>query len=268
MQSNDIVYSYYHDINKEAPLSSKEEVRLITKAQNGDEKAKNKVITSNLKFVITIAKKYQNQGLPLVDLINEGNIGLIKAIDRFEVEKGYKFISYAVWWVRQTIISAINEQSRIVRIPVNHVNRIYSSRDSVNRFIMENERLPEIGDELDNGEIVDLYLLPESFTSESLNNIVGEESAEYMDFLSTDKTDIIPDRSMENELYNIMDFLPDREHDIVLKYYGMMGNEEHNLEDLANEYGITKERVRQIKEKAIRKLRHNSIRLFEIIKNK
>lgn len=268
MQSNDIVFNYYHDIQKETPLEIKDELELITKAQNGDEEAKNKVITSNLKFVITIAKKYQNQGLPLVDLINEGNIGLIKAIDRFEVDKGYKFISYAVWWVRQTIISAINEQSRIVRIPVNHVNRICSSRDSVNRFIMENERLPEIGDELDNGEVVDLYLLPDSFTSESLNNSIGDEDLTYVDFLTTEKTEMIPDRSAETELYNIMDFLPAREQDIVLKYYGMMGNDEHNLEDLAKEYGITKERVRQIKEKAIRKLRHNSIKLFEIIKNK
>jgi len=268
MQSNDIVFNYYHDIHKENPLEAKEELKLISKAQKGDEKAKDKVITSNLKFVITIAKKYQNQGLPLIDLINEGNIGLIKAIDRFEVSKGYKFISYAVWWVRQTIISAINEQSRIVRIPVNHVNRIFSSKDSVNRFIMENERLPEIGDELDNGEVVDLYLLPDSFTSESLNNTVGDKDTEYLDFLNSETSDIIPDKSLETELYNIMDFLPDREHDIVLKYYGMMGNDEHNLEDLANEYGITKERVRQIKEKAIRKLRHNSIKLFEIIKNK
>ena len=269
-ENDKLLYQYYKDIKDCDPLPHGETVRLIVRAQKGDQKAFEKIIKSNLKFVITVAKSYQNQGHPLLDLINDGNVGLINAIKRFDVTKGFRFISYAVWWVRESINTSLNENSRIVRIPVNHINRIRSSKESINDFINKNGRLPSKGEELSNGEIVDEFLLPDSFTSHSLDNLISDnDDLTYMDLINVQPKELVLDENkIDNEIHNILDELSEREKNIVIKYYGMLGEEPRTLQDLSGEYGITLERVRQIKDKAIRNLRHNSKRLYELINNK
>lgn len=267
-ENDDLLHKYYREISNEKPLTRKEETTLINKAQSGDEKALQKLIKANLKFVVSVAKSYQNQGHPLSDLINDGNLGLINAVNRFDTSSGYKFISYAVWWVREAINTSLNETSRMVRIPVNHINRIKNSKKAINDYISEHGKLPELGDELNNGEVVDTFLLINSYSCESLDNSISEdENLTYLDGISSEPEDLVLDKNkIDKELYDLMDDLEDREREIIIKYYGLLNKESKNLNELSEEYGITLQRVRQIKDKGIRKLRHNSKRLYGLIK--
>jgi len=208
--NEDLLYKYYNEIGKQKSLNLEDETKLIKLAQSGDDEALKKLIECNLKFVITVAKNYQNQGHPLTDLINDGNVGLINAVKRFDTNTGHKFISYAVWWVREAINTSLNETSRMVRIPVNHINRIKNSKKSVNDYINEHGRLPGIGDELNNGEVVDKFLLTNSFSCESLDNLISESSnnLSYVDIIGSEPEELIlEENSVDSELYDLLDEL-------------------------------------------------------------
>lgn len=262
------VVKYFKDIKKSEKMSPEEEYILSKRAQNGDRKALEKMVTANLKFVVKIAKEYQGQGLSLSDLINDGNEGLIKAATKFDRDKGCKFISYAVWWIRQSIRESLNNYSRTIRLPTNVVTKIYSNKKDTNRFMLENGRTPEYGEVYINNkgeEVVEDFVTPscESF------NINTNDDDDYKNNL----LDVIVDSSFETiyeiegvrekrvkeEINNILSVLSKRERNIIELYFGINSDLEEGvtLEAIGDTYNLSKERVRQIKDKAIKKLRHN-----------
>lgn len=257
---------YLQEIGKVDLISADDEVELAQRIKAGDERALDRLVKANLRFVVSVAKQYQNQGLTLPDLINEGNLGLIKAARRFDETRGFKFISYAVWWIRQSILQALAEQSRIVRLPLNKIGSINKINKMFARLEQENERPPspeEIAKELD---------MTVSDVKESMKNsgrhvsmdaplIEGEDSNLY-DVLRSGESPI-PDKSLmheslRTEILRALDTLTPREADVVLLYFGL--GEEHpmTLEEIGETFDLTRERVRQIKEKAIRRLKHTS----------
>lgn len=256
---------YLQEIGHEELLSVDEEVELAQKIKKGDRQALERLTRANLRFVVSVAKQYQNQGLSLPDLINEGNVGLIKAAEKFDETRGFKFISYAVWWIRQSILQAIAEQSRIVRLPLNQVGSVNKINRELNKFEQEHERRPSVN------EIADRIDLPEEKVEEAMkaNNRHVSMDAPFVDGEDNSLLDVLADNNMpmadkalveeslRKEIDRAIDLLNDREQKVVRAFFGI-GSPEMTLEEIGDKYNLTRERVRQIKEKAIRRLRHNT----------
>lgn len=261
--NEDSINKYFKDINKHSLLTIEEETELAKRIQNGDSKAVEQLINGNLKFVISIAKKYQHQGLSLNDLINEGNEGLIKASHRFDPTKGFRFISYAVWWVKQAILQSLNNNSRMVRLPVNQVNKITQQKKEIKKFENDNLRAMMDGDTINNEKFEKI----EDTTCTSINNYINDDNeldGSEFSALMIDKTFNMPDKIdnedliLKNKMSELLSILSPRERDIIESYYGLSHDfEPMTLEVIGEKYGLTKERIRQIKFKALRKLRHN-----------
>ena len=256
---------YLQEIGQEEILSADEEVELAQKIRKGDKRALEKLTKANLRFVVSVAKQYQNQGLSLPDLINEGNLGLIKAAEKFDETRGFKFISYAVWWIRQSILQAIAEQSRIVRLPLNQAGNVNKINKELNKFEQEYERKPSVD------EMAELIDLPEDKIADAMkaNNRHVSMDAPFSDGEDGNLLDVMPNsdspdtdnelvkESLCLEIKRALVLLNDRERLVVTAYFGI-GMPEMTLEEIGDKYNLTRERVRQIKEKAIRRLRHNT----------
>ena len=257
---------YLQEIGREALLPVEEEVELSQKIRKGDRRALDKLVRANLRFVVSVAKQYQNQGLSLPDLINEGNVGLIKAAEKFDETRGFKFISYAVWWIRQTILQALAEQSRIVRLPLNQVSAVNKITKAMTKFEQEYERKPS-ADEL--AELVNE--LPEKI-SDSLRAsgrhvsvdapfIEGEENS-LLDVMTNPDSPMadkgLVSESLSTEIDRALGVLNEREKQIIERSFGINNQPEMTLEEIGETFGLTRERVRQIRETAIRKLRAGS----------
>ena len=265
------VKHYFKEVKNNALITREEEFELALKAKAGDTYAINKLVTSNLRFVIKIAKEYQGNGLSLSDLISEGNIGLIKAVHKFEPEMGYRFISYAVWWIRQSILFSINENAKVVKIPMSLTAKLSSVKNDISKFELEYGTHPVIGDIINEaGDTYDTYV---DTYKVYLNDCISEdnETTERIDLMEseiivepfqTETNDIIV-----KELNKILSLLDDRERDVIMFYFGFTtnANETMTLESIGQKYNLTKERIRQIKEKAILKLRHNSAELLSFL---
>ena len=257
---------YFKEVKKSTILTQDEEVDIAKRIKAGDLNAIDLLVESNLKFVISIAKEYQNQGLPLADLIGEGNYGLMKAATRFDHTRGFRFISYAVWWIKQSIIQGLNDNARIVRLPANVINRLNSLKKQIELFEFENEREPMYGEILDeNSDAIDLTLYTKC---KSLNDSINEDGDELIDmvFEKFDDTEIIISEKLKNEINDTLSILDERERIIIQDYYGINTDSDPiTLEAIGKKFSLTKERIRQIKQKSLRKLRNNSHKLYEII---
>ena len=253
---------YLQEIGREQLLTVEEEVELSQRIRRGDHRAQDILVRSNLRFVVSVAKQYQNQGLSLPDLINEGNMGLIKAAEKFDETRGFKFISYAVWWIRQTILQALAEQSRIVRLPLNQVSAVNKISKAITKCEQENERKPSAEElaELVNEvpeKINDSLRASGRHVSVDAPFIEGEDNSlldvmENTDAPSADNTLI--NESLQKEISRALEILNERERDIIEMSFGI-AQPEMTLEEIGDNFGLTRERVRQIREKAIRKLR-------------
>jgi RNA polymerase primary sigma factor len=257
---------YLQEIAKVDLLTPDEEVDLAKRIKEGDEVALEKLVKANLRFVVSVAKQYQNQGLTLVDLINEGNLGLIKAAQRFDETRGFKFISYAVWWIRQSILQALAEQARIVRLPLNRVGSLNKISKTFSELEQKFEREPspdEIAEALDlsANEITDTMKVSGRHVSMDAPFEQGEDST-LLDVLKNDENgtpdSTLMDDSLRREVTRVLSTLTPREADVIALYFGLGGNHPMTLEEIGERFGLTRERVRQIKEKAIRRLRHTS----------
>jgi RNA polymerase primary sigma factor len=253
---------YLQEIGKEEMISAEEEAELAQRIRKGDQEALERLTRANLRFVVSVAKQYQNQGMSLADLINEGNLGLLKAAERFDETRGFKFISYAVWWIRQSILQAISEQSRIVRLPLNQVGSYNKISREISKFEQLNERRPsleEIAESIDlpTEKIDEAMSISSHHVSVDAPFAEGEDSS-LLDVLvnedipTTDKELVV--ESLKKEIRNALNILSDRERKVIEDSYGI-GGQELTLEEIGTKYGLSRERVRQIKEKAIRKLR-------------
>ena len=256
---------YLQEIGKEDLITVEEEVELAQRIRKGDQKALEKLTRANLRFVVSVAKQYQNQGLSLPDLINEGNLGLIKAAEKFDETRGFKFISYAVWWIRQSILQALAEQSRIVRLPLNQVGSLNKINKAFSRFEQENERRPspeELADSLDlpTEKVADTLRVSGRHISVDAPFVEGEDNS-LLDVLVNDDSPIadrtLINESLSTEVERALSTLTERERDIIKLFFGI-NTQEMTLEEIGEKFGLTRERVRQIKEKAIRRLRHSS----------
>lgn len=257
---------YLQEIGREDLITVEEEVELAQRIRSGDRIALEKLTRANLRFVVSVAKQYQNQGLSLPDLINEGNLGLIKAAEKFDETRGFKFISYAVWWIRQSILQALAEQSRIVRLPLNQVGSLNKINKAFSKFEQENERRPsaeELADQLDIpvDKISDTMKVSGRHISVDAPFVEGEDNS-LLDVMVNDDSPnadrVLINESLSKEIERVLAHaLSDRERDIVKKFFGL-GVPEMTLEEIGDEFGLTRERVRQIKEKAIRKLKPHS----------
>ena len=256
---------YLQEIGKEDLITVEEEVELAQRIRKGDQKALEKLTRANLRYVVSVAKQYQNQGLSLPDLINEGNLGLIKAAEKFDETRGFKFISYAVWWIRQSILQALAEQSRIVRLPLNQVGSLNKINKAFSRFEQENERRPspeELADSLDlpAEKVADTLRVSGRHISVDAPFVEGEDNS-LLDVLVNDDSPIadrtLINESLSTEVERALSTLTERERDIIKLFFGI-NCQEMTLEEIGEKFGLTRERVRQIKEKAIRRLRHSS----------
>ena len=257
---------YLNDISKIPLLNAEDETRLAKRIKQGDTEALDILTKSNLRFVVSVAKQYQNQGLSLSDLINEGNLGLMKAARRFDETKGFKFISYAVWWIRQSILQAIVEYSRLVRLPLNKVGQYNKVNDAITYFTQEFEREPsveELADLLDMRPKEVETVLKGSVRHLSVDAPINdnEENSTLLDLISL-SDNLSPDlklmeESLKREVSSGLSMLSPREVDVLVAYYGLNGNNARTLEEIGELYGLTRERVRQIKERALRRLRRS-----------
>ena len=256
---------YLQEIGREDLITVEEEVELAQAIKKGDRKALEKLTKANLRFVVSVAKQYQNQGLSLPDLINEGNLGLIKAAEKFDETRGFKFISYAVWWIRQSILQALAEQSRIVRLPLNQVGSLNKIGKVLSRFEQENERRPsaeELAEELDIpvDKITDTLKVSGRHVSVDAPFVEGEDNS-LLDVLVNEDTpntdETLMYESLSREIDRALATLTERESDIIKMFFGI-GCQEVTLEEIGDKFGLTRERVRQIKEKAIRRLRQGT----------
>lgn len=256
---------YLQEIGKEDLITVEEEVELAQRIKKGDQEALEKLTKANLRFVVSVAKQYQNQGLSLPDLINEGNLGLIKAAEKFDETRGFKFISYAVWWIRQSILQALAEQSRIVRLPLNQVGSLNKINKAFARFEQENERTPspeELASALDlpKEKVTDTMRVAGRHVSVDAPFADGDDNNLLDVLVNTDSPNAdrgLINESLSTEVDRALATLTERERDIV-KYFFGIGCQEMTLEEIGDKFGLTRERVRQIKEKAIRRLRQNS----------
>jgi len=264
--TDDSVSKYFKDIKKSVLITQKEEIDIAKRIIDGDENAITELVNANLKFVISIAKDYQNKGLLLSDLINEGNYGLIKAAHKFDHKRGFRFISYAVWWIRQSILQSLNDNARMVRLPANVIGKINYLNNEINRFEFEYEREPVYGEILDKDN--EPLALTQYAKCSSLNQLINEDGDEMADLIPNYEDDDIEevDNVVIVELNNIIDTLSEKEKDIIQCYFGVNTNcESMTLEAIGEKYSLTKERIRQIKQKALRKLRNQSSTLHNII---
>ena len=257
---------FLSDISKVQMVGADEEVELARKIKAGDEDALNKLVTTNLRFVVSVAKQYQNQGIGLQDLINEGNLGLIKAAQRFDETRGFKFISYAVWWIRQAILQAIADQSRIVRLPLNQVGVINKIKKETARLEQTLNRLPtteEIANAMDMpvykvAEIMKMNNHPQSIDSP----IAPNEETRFVDVFVHDNDDdtdtTLMQESLSSEINDLLQTLPDKEADVLRLFFGIGTTHEHTLDEIGDKLDLSRERVRQIKERALKRLRQNS----------
>ena len=256
---------YLQEIGHEELLSTDEEVELAQRIRKGDKRALERLTKANLRFVVSVAKQYQNRGLSLPDLINEGNVGLIKAAEKFDETRGFKFISYAVWWIRQSILQAIAEQSRLVRLPLNQVGSVNKITRELNKFEQEHERKPSVD------EIAERVDLPEDKIADAMKAnsrhvsmdapIADGEDSSMIDFLSGDSSNTDRELAIESlkaEVSRILKLLTDKEQKVLRAFFGIDGSPEMTLDEIGEKYNLTRERVRQIKEKALRRLRHNT----------
>ncbi|SUE33601.1 sigma-70 family RNA polymerase sigma factor [Rikenella microfusus] len=256
---------YLQEIGREDLITVEEEVELAQRIKKGDQEALEKLTKANLRFVVSVAKQYQNQGLTLPDLINEGNLGLIKAAEKFDETRGFKFISYAVWWIRQSILQALAEQSRIVRLPLNQVGSLNKINKAFARFEQENERTPspeELANVLDlpKEKVADTLRVSGRHVSVDAPFAEGEDNSLLDVLVNNDSPNAdrsLINESLSTEVERALSTLTERERDIV-KYFFGIGTSEMTLEEIGEQFGLTRERVRQIKEKAIRRLRHSS----------
>lgn len=257
---------YLQEIGKVELITAEEEVSLAQRIKQGDRVALEKLTKANLRFVVSVSKQYQNQGLSLPDLINEGNLGLIKAAQRFDETRGFKFISYAVWWIRQSILQALAEQSRIVRLPLNKIGSINKINKAYARLEQEYEREPNAE------EIADILEITENEVKESMKNagrhvsmdapLIQDEDNNMYDVLRSEEA-ITPEtellyESLRKEIDRAISTLTQRESDVIKLYFGLNGSHPMTLEEIGEKFDLTRERVRQIKEKAIRRLKHTS----------
>jgi RNA polymerase primary sigma factor len=257
---------YLQEIGREDLITAEEEVVLAKKIRDGDQRALEKLTKANLRFVVSVAKQYQNQGLTLPDLINEGNLGLIKAAKRFDETRGFKFISYAVWWIRQSILQALAEQSRIVRLPLNQVGSLNKINKAFSTLEQKYEREPsaeELSDvlELPQDKVADTMRVSGRHVSMDAPFANGEENSLLDVLVNHDSphadTELMSE-SLQREIERSLSTLTDRERDVVRLFFGIGLNHGLTLEEIGTKFDLTRERVRQIKEKAIRRLRHNS----------
>ena len=256
---------YLQEIGHEELISAEEEVELARRIKTGDRKALEKLTKANLRFVVSVAKQYQNQGLSLPDLINEGNIGLLKAAEKFDETRGFKFISYAVWWIRQSILQAIAEQGRVVRLPLNQVGSVNRINKVLSKFEQENERRPSVD------EIADKTDLPHEKIEDVLKVNTRQVSVDapmadgdgtrMIDFMQSDSDPSTDEEllkeSLRAEIASALSVLNDRERNVIEAFYGI-NQPECTMEEIGKKYGLTRERVRQIREKAIRRLKQNT----------
>ena len=256
---------YLQEIGREELITVEEEVELAQRIKKGDQEALEKLTRANLRFVVSVAKQYQNQGLSLPDLINEGNLGLIKAAEKFDETRGFKFISYAVWWIRQSILQALAEQSRIVRLPLNQVGSLNKINKALSKFEQENERMPS------SDELAEILGIPREKINDTLRVsgrhvsvdapfVDGEDNSLLDVLVNNDSPNAdkgLVNESLNKEIERALSTLTERERDIVRYFFGI-GCQEMTLEEIGEHFGLTRERVRQIKEKAIRRLRHRA----------
>ena len=256
---------YLQEIGHEELLTADDEVELAQRIRMGDRKALERLTKANLRFVVSVAKQYQNQGLSLPDLINEGNLGLIKAAEKFDETRGFKFISYAVWWIRQSILQAIAEQSRLVRLPLNQVGSVHKINRALNKFEQEHERRPNVN------EIAEKTDLPEDKVEDAMkaNSHHVSMDAPFADGEDNSLLDVLTDNdspmadnelvkeSLREEINRALTLLNERERNVIEAFFGI-NQQELTLEEIGTKYGLTRERVRQIKEKALRRLRNNT----------
>ena len=264
--ANRSLSKYLQEISKYEPLSPDREVELAVRVRQGDRRALKELTEANLRFVVSVAKDYQGQGLPLTDLINEGNLGLIKAAERFDETRGFKFISYAVWWIRQSVLQALAEHSRIVRLPLNRVGTISKINKASERLEQEFERIPRADElahqlEMKITEINDAQRIARRH--HSLDTPFSDDEKNSLLDVISDKNTEEPDLelhigSLEKEVKDALETLKDREKDVIRMYFGIDREYALTLNEIGEEFGLTRERVRQIKEKAIRRLRHRS----------
>lgn len=256
---------YLNDISKQPLLTAEEEVKLAQRIRNDDRKALERLVCANLRFVVSVAKQYQNQGLTLPDLINEGNIGLIKAAEKFDETRGFKFISYAVWWIRQSILQALAEQSRMVRLPLNQVSAVSRINKLIMKFEQEHERKPsayELSELIDETPEKIRDSLRANGRPMSINAPLGEgDDSTLLEVISDENTPQADrgmiDKSLATEIERMLDTLDEREKTIVEMCFGI-NNREMTLEEISEKFGLSRERVRQIREKALLKLRHSN----------
>jgi len=264
--ANRSLSKYLQEISRYEPLSPDREVELAVRVRQGDRRALKELTEANLRFVVSVAKDYQGQGLPLTDLINEGNLGLIKAAERFDETRGFKFISYAVWWIRQSVLQALAEHSRIVRLPLNRVGTISKINKASERLEQEFERIPRADElahqlEMKITEINDAQRIARRH--HSLDTPFSDDEKNSLLDVISDKNTEDPDLelhigSLEKEVKDALETLKDRERDVIRMYFGIDREYALTLNEIGEEFGLTRERVRQIKEKAIRRLRHRS----------
>ena len=257
---------YLSDIGKEGMISPEEEVELARRIKAGDKDALDKLTKKNLRFVVSVAKQYQNQGISLPDLINEGNMGLIKAAQRFDETRGFKFISYAVWWIRQAILQAIADQSRIVRLPLNQVGTINKIKKEIARLEQELQRSPTLK------EISDAVDLPESKVTEILrfnshtqsidSPISPDEDTQFIDTFvneNADETDnTLMQESISTEVNSLLSTLSPKDSEVIRLYYGINASHEYTMDEIGDRCGLSRDQVRLIKERALKKLRHET----------
>jgi RNA polymerase primary sigma factor len=258
---------YLHEIAKVELITADEEVDLARRIKEGDTIALERLVKANLRFVVSVAKQYQNQGLTLPDLINEGNLGLIKAAERFDETRGFKFISYAVWWIRQSILSALAEQARIVRLPLNKIGSINKINRAFSELEQKLQRVPSAA------EIAAVLDISPQDVKDAMNNTTkhlsmdapmanGEEGSNMYDVMQSADTprpdNALASESLQIEIERVLKTISHREGDIIKRYYGLNGYHQHTLEEIGNELDLTRERVRQIKEKALRRLKQTS----------
>lgn len=256
---------YLQEIGREGLITVEEEVELAQLIHKGDREALEKLTKANLRFVVSVAKQYQNQGLSLPDLINEGNLGLIKAAEKFDETRGFKFISYAVWWIRQSILQALAEQSRIVRLPLNQVGSLNKINKAFSKFEQEHERVPtaeELAEQLElpKEKVADTMRVSGRHVSFDACLVDGEDNTllDIIENADSPKADaILMKESLSREIERTLATLTERERDIVKLHFGI-ACQEMTLEEVGEKFQLTRERVRQIKEKAIRRLRHTS----------
>jgi len=257
---------FLQDVGREEMVSAEEEVLLAQRIRNGDQEALDKLVKANLRFVISVAKQYQNQGLSLPDLINEGNLGLIKAAKRFDETRGFKFISYAVWWIRQAILQAIAEQSRIVRLPLNQVGalgKIKKESSRLEQYLERNPTIEELSEILDTSRDKLNDVLSISMRAVSMDApLVGDEDVSLIDVYVDDNaqgTDgAVMQESLSTEIQRTLSVLNKRERDIITLFYGIGQTHGYTLDEIANHINITRERVRQIRDKALKRLKQTA----------